>query len=126
MNEFIHQHKINESTNGSEFYCIIGSEEFLDNNSNPRVSKENDSRVLAKKILRDDGSVKFTIKTNASGKLQNPVSIYGTEKTNNFLDRVCRSSDKFKEVNMKTFDLYINFLKTKNTAWLNNAEREAE
>jgi hypothetical protein len=115
-----------ESSNQSEFYSIVGSEEFLDSNSNPRVSNENDTRVLAKKIIRDDGSVKFTIRTNATGKLQNPVSIYGSEKTNNFLDRVCRSSDKFKEVNMKTFDLYINFLKTKNIAWLNNAEREAE
>jgi hypothetical protein len=126
MNDFIHQHKNVESSNQSEFYSIVGSEEFLDSNSNPRVSNENDTRVLAKKIIRDDGSVKFTIRTNATGKLQNPVSIYGSEKTNNFLDRVCRSSDKFKEVNMKTFDLYINFLKTKNIAWLNNAEREAE
>jgi hypothetical protein len=54
------------------------------------------------------------------------MSIYGQENNSTFLDRVCRASGKFKDVNYKTFDLYVNFLKTKNVAWLHNAEREAE
>jgi hypothetical protein len=59
-------------------------------------------------------------------KLFNPVSIYGVEKDKNFLDRICRSNSKFKEVNHKVFDLYVKFLQSKNISWLNNAEREAE
>jgi len=32
---------------------------------------------------------------------------------------------EFKETNEQVFTKYIKFLKTKNTAWLNNAERES-
>ena len=128
MTEYIYnnQKKSIDPTLTSEFYTIIGSQEFLDASANPRVRTEEDVRVLAKKIIREDGSKKYAIKTNASGKFQNPVSIYGEEHPNNFLDRICRSSDKFKEVNLKVFDLYVHFLQTKNIAWLNNAEREAQ
>lgn len=127
MSEFIYQQK-NEllTDNGNEFFTVLGSEDFMDSNSCPRITKDTDNRILAKKIIRDDGSTKYSIKTDASGKFQNPISMYGIEKSNNFLDRICRSSDKFKEVNMKTFNMYITFLRTKNPAWLHNAEREAE
>ena len=120
------QDKAIEEDNGSAYYCVIGSQDFIDEESFPRVNKEDDNRVLAKRIVRDDGSSRFSIKLTNSGKMQNPLSMYGIEKTNNFLDRVCRSDKKFKEVNQKVFNMYINFLKTKNIAWLNNAEREAE
>ncbi len=110
----------------NEFYSTMGSHDYLDDQNYPRISKENDKRILAKKITREDGSIKYSIKLTNNGKMQNPLSMYGVEKDNTFLDRVCRSNDKFKEVNYKVFDLYINFLKTKNIAWLHNAEREAE
>jgi hypothetical protein len=109
-----------------QFYSIIGSEDYLDENNCPAIKLENDTRVLAKKTLRKDGSIKYSIKLTNGGKMQNPLSIYGTKKDNNFLDRKCRSNNSFKEVSYKVFDLYMNFLKTKNTAWLHNAEREAE
>jgi hypothetical protein len=32
---------------------------------------------------------------------------------------------EFKETTKQVFDKYINFLKTKNVAWLNNAERDS-
>ena len=127
MTDFIYEQKNTPiENNPNEFYTILGSEDYIDSNSFPRIESDTDNRILAKKIVRDDGSIKYTIKTDATGKFQNPVSIYGNEKTNNFLDRVCRSSDKFKEVNMKTFNMYVTFLRTKNAAWLHNAEREAE
>jgi len=124
MNNFIHENKKQENSTLNEFYSTIGNEDFIDKNNNPRVSNENDTRVIAKKIYRDDGSLRFSIKCDG-GKFVNPFSIYGSKKDNTFLDRVCKSNDKFKEVNLKVFDMYIKFLKTKNTAWLNNAEREA-
>lgn len=128
MNDFIFNPVDNQrnSDADNEFYSAIGSHDYLDTNNYPRITKENDKRVLAKKIIREDGSIKYSIKLTNSGKMQNPISMYGVEKDNSFLDRVCRSNDRFKEVNYKVFDLYINFLKTKNIAWLHNAEREAE
>jgi hypothetical protein len=129
MDEFIFtQNNVDEVQVNSqnEYYCINGSEEFLDDNRNPRVSKESDNRVLAKKIFRDDGSFRMSIKLTNNGKVQNPMSIYGAEKQSSFLDRVCRSQNRFKEVNMKVFNSYVNFLRTKNVAFLHNAEREMQ
>ena len=110
----------------NEYYCISGSEEFVDSNRNPRVKEESDNRVLAKKVFRDDGSYRMSIKLTNNGKIQNPMSIYGEEKQSSFLDRVCRSQNRFKEVNLKVFNLYVNFLRTKNVAFLHNAEREMQ
>lgn len=129
MDEFIFEAKQNkdvETNQKNEFYCVTGSQEFFDNSQNPRVGEEEDSRVLAKRIYRDDGTSRLSIRLSNTGKLQNPLSIFGLEKQTSFLDRVCRSQNKFKEVNMKVFSFYLNFLRTKNVAWLHNAEREME
>lgn len=116
----------NQTDTNNQYYCVMGSQDFIDDEGNPRVNKDNDKRILAKKILREDGSVRYSIKLTSSGKMQNPISMYGVEKNSSFLDRVCRSDKKFKDVSYKTFEMYTNFLKTKNIAWLHNAEREAE
>lgn len=131
MNDFIFnptsrfKSKEVETDNESELYTIVGLEEFLDDNNTPRLSNDSEL-VFAKKTLRKDGTIKYTLKLSNSGKLYNPVSMYGKEQETTFLNRVCRSNNKFIEVNQKVFDWYIQFLKTKNTAWLNNAERERE
>lgn len=109
-----------------EFFTLLGSEDFLDDNNNPRIKNETSNSVYAKKILRDDGSYRYSIRLSASGKLFNPLSIYDNKNDKNFIERICRSSDKFRNVNGRAFELYLSFLKTKNPAWLNNAEREAE
>lgn len=90
------------------------------------VEDKNSSNVFAKRILRKNGTQKYMIRLSSNGKLFNPISIYGQEQDNSFLNRVCRSNNKFVEVNSKTFDWYIKFLSSKNVAWLNNAERERE
>lgn len=109
-----------------EFFTLMGNEDFIDDNNNPRINSENSDSVYAKKILRDDGSYRYSIRLATSGKLFNPLSIYDNKNDKNFIERICRSSEKFRNVNGRAFDLYLSFLKTKNTAWLNNAEREAE
>jgi hypothetical protein len=129
MDDFIFEAKQNqevEINKKNEYYCVTGSQEFLDESNNPRVKNEDDSRVLAKRIYRDDGTSRLSIKLSNTGKIQNPLSIFGMEKQTTFLDRVCRSQNKFKEVNMKVFNFYLSFLRTKNVAWLHNAEREME
>lgn len=127
MNDFIFKPLTEQlvTDQGNEYYAILGQHDFIDSESNPRVKKADDARVLAQKIIRDDGSIKYTIKFTRDNKMENPLSIYGAQKDTNFLDRVCRSNDRFKEVNPKVFGIYLNFLKTKNISWLHNAEREA-
>lgn len=108
-----------------EYYTFSGLGDFTDTDGNNRAKEENDS-VVAKKTVRKNGSIKYTIRLGNDSKFYNPVSIYDNKQDHTFLDRICRSNDRFKEVNLKVFNLYLQFLKTKNTAWLNNAERENE
>lgn len=126
METFIYQNSPNKNIINNEYYTLSGLEDFVDNNNNPRVNNEANDNVFAKKTIRDNSSVRYSIKISKDGKIFNPLSIYGKEIDSTFLDRVCRASGKFRDVNYKTFDMYINFLKTKNVAWLHNAEREAQ
>lgn len=107
-----------------ELFTLSGQEELIVDNT-PMRTKEDD-KVYAKKIQKKDGSFKYMIKTSKDGKLFNPVSIYGEEKPNTFLDSVCKSNEKFRTVSEKTFQWYIKFLTTKKENWLIHAEREAE
>lgn len=108
-----------------EFYTLKGNESFIDEENRARASEENNT-VLAKKITRKNGSIKYVIRLGNNGKFYNPISIYGQEKTHTFLNRICRSNDRFKEVGQKVFGMYLEFLNTKNVSWLINAEREHE
>lgn len=107
-----------------EYFTVSGLEDYLDVNNNPRVTSLEDNKILAKKVTREDNSTKYSIKIDSNGKIYNPVSMYVDKES--FLDKVCRGSEKFKEVNFKIFNMYIHFLRTKNLAWINNAEREKE
>ena len=109
----------------AEFFTLSGMEDFLDEDDLPQTKTETDS-VFAKRTKRKNGTTKFTIRLSNNGKLYNPVSILGQEINHSFLNRVCRSNNKFAEVNQKVFNWYVKFLKTKNVAWLHNAEREKE
>lgn len=126
MDSYIYSPGVDKNKVTNEFYTLSGMEDFIDNNNNPRLSKSDDDNIFAKKVVRSDSSIRYSIRLSNDGKIYNPVSIYGKEDNSTFLDRICRASGKFKDVNYKTFDMYINFLKTKNVAWLHNAEREAE
>lgn len=102
---------------------------FQKNNTTQEETTESFSsgkEVCAKKTHRSDGSIKYQIKLDRSSKLYNPFSSLDNDKTNKdiFINDVCRQDHKFKEVNQKAFDWYIQFLDTKNISWLNNAERE--
>lgn len=115
---------LNEDLLQQEFFTLSGDEEFVLQET-PRRHKADD-QVYAKRIQRKDGTFKLSIRTSTDGKLYNPMSIYGEEKKSTLLDNVCKSNEKFRTVNPKTFDLYLQFLTSKNLAYLYNAEREAE
>ena len=106
-----------------EYYTIIGDHDFLDDNGKPRANEEN-SKVVAKMVTTDDKPSRYYIKVGTYGKIYNPIGLYSEGKNTKFLSKIGRKQFEFKEVNNKVFDLYLNFLTTKNIAWLNNAERE--
>ena len=131
MSEFIYNPKSlfknteKDETVDTEFFTTTDKADFTDENGFSR-SKIDSESVLAKKNIRKNGSIKYIIRLGNNGKFLNPFSIYDREHDNIFINKVCRSNNKFKEVNAKVFGFYMEFLNTKNIAWLNNAERENE
>lgn len=103
-------------------YCLIGNQDKFDKNKQPILSKDSDL-VLAKKVITENNT-KYYIKVGTYGKIFNPIGLYSEGKESKFLSKIGRKEFDFKEVNPKIFDMYLSFLKTKNLAWLNNAERE--
>jgi len=124
--EFIFQQKESENIDQlDEFYTLTGDHDYYDEDNNPRLVKDG-PKTLAKKLFTDKRSPRFLIKMNTDGKLHNPTNITSKQKmTSNFLDRKCREP-KFKSVSVRVFNMYLNFLKSKNLSWLYNADREAE
>lgn len=104
-------------------YCLIGYEEFIDDDGFPRLTKES-NKILAKKITKTGSSPQFYIKISNQNKLFNPLEGGLEDRAYSIVDNVCRPSDKFKPVNQRVFGLYLSFLSSKNIAWLNKAERE--
>ena len=123
---FVPEKSKTKESGENEYYCIIGSEDFLDNQQNPRSSNE-DAKTLAKKIITETNKHMLYIKLDENKKFINPLSIYATSEKPQYIENMKKfKSQSYKLVGPKAFNYYINFLKTKNTAWLTNAERESE
>lgn len=116
------KNKAKTNTRDLELYTIIGQHKFLDKDKNPRLDTEND-KVYAKKTCIDSND-RYYIKVGTYGKIYNPIGLYSEGTASKFLSKIGKKAWEFKEVNSKVFDMYVNFLRTKNIAWLNNAERE--
>jgi hypothetical protein len=52
------------------------------------------------------------------------LGLFSEGSSNKVLAKIGKNEFNFKKVNSKVFDLYLSFLRTKNIAWINNANRE--
>lgn len=121
-NNFIFSQKqSSKPTQDNQYYTLVGQEDFIDDENNPRL-KQDDNRVLAKKTLQN--KLKYLIKLDNAGKFYNPMSPVSSVKPIKILQTISISDTRFKEVNQTAFNMYLNFLRSKNIAWINNAERE--
>lgn len=112
----------------SEYFTIRGSQDFLDDDQNPRL-KSDGPTVLAKRISYYDGSemikskMRYQIKVGSYGRIYNPIGMYSEGHSNKFSSKSGKEEWRMKEVNENIFNLYLSFLKTKNIAHLTLAER---
>lgn len=106
----------------NQFFTMLGNHDYIDQNNRPRTNFENNNTFA--KIITKNNSTKFFIKTGTYGRIYNPMGMFSEGKENKFNAKIGKKEFDFKQVNQKIFDMYINFLSTKNIAWLNNAERE--
>lgn len=123
MQEFIFSNKkVEPKDHDIKQYTILGSQDFIDNEGNPVIEASSD-KVFAKSIQSDNGT-KYYVKIGTYGKIYNPIGLFSEGRHTRFIAKIGKKEYDFKEVNQKVFSLYVNFLRTKNLAWLNNAERE--
>lgn len=114
---------INKQTE-DRFFCSLNNSSFVDKDNNPRCDNELDKNILAKIKYRSNNQPRYMIRIDSNRKLFNPALPLDDNKNQILVDNN-NENIKFKEVNQKVFDLYLNFLRTTNVAWLNNAERES-
>ena len=129
-------HKIKDTNTESFYYTLSGYEDFLDDKGNP--SKQSlDSNVYAKAVknklpkafqantFNNMAGFSYYIKASPNKVLYNPIKVHSSNTTKpSFIDSVCKTDKAFIEVNQTIFDKYLTFLKTKNTQWLTEAQRE--
>lgn len=106
------------------FFCLLKDKDFVDENNNPRSKTEDDIKVLAKIKHKQNGASRHLIRIDTSKKLFNPILDLPETRNIKMLHGIPGQQMQFKEVSKKTFDLYLMFLKTDNTSWILNAERE--
>lgn len=114
----------NDISNKDAFFCLLQDKDFADENNNPRSNIEDSHKVLAKIKYKANGLPKYLIRIDATKKLLNPMLDMPEIRNIKLLHSISGQSLQFKEVNKKTFDFYLLFLKTNNPSWIFNAERE--
>lgn len=117
----------------SRFYTTLQYQDFVDDNDNSRSSTEN-SKVFAKAIknglsrdmTKSGGQFfKYYVRCSSNKTLYDPFPKYSTsDNKQSFIDKVCKSETSYREVTSSVFDKYLNYLKTENTQWLKNAQKE--
>ena len=103
------------------FYTIFGKHDWLDDEGFPRLDVEG-ADTYAKSMTGNERT-KFFVKRGRHGRLYNPIGLYSEGTANKQLRHAGKPEWEFREATEKTFNFYIKFLKTKNSAWLSNAER---
>lgn len=103
------------------YYTLLGKHLSIDENGYPLTDNKEKSMAYTKNI---NNNMQYYLKIGLYGKIYNPMGLYSEGKQNKFLSKIGKNEYNFTKVNQKVFDMYLNFLKSKNIAWLNNAERE--
>lgn len=104
------------------YYTIRNKEDYYDDDDNP-VIEDAGKLAYAKKVLNEVSNVyRYYIRINNYGKFFNPIGLYNDDTDNSSLVRG-QDSVRYTEVDKNTFERYLKFLKSKNKAYLMEAER---
>lgn len=112
-------------------YTFNGEHDFKDEDGYPMIELEDEdledlfssTDIYALKIVKGRRTT-FYVKRGRHGHLYNPIGMYTEGTKNKQMRHAGRPEWRFEVANAKIFKYYIQFLKTKNPAWLRNAERE--
>ena len=109
-------------------YTITGKQDYLEKNKYPCVKMESKKAqesmdAYAMKITVGTRT-KYYAKRGKHGRLYNPMGMFSEGMAKKRLGHAGRLEWRFIEIGEKAFRFYRDFLRTKNIAYLHNAERE--
>jgi len=111
-----------------EVYTIAGKQDYFDDDGFPRLDESaedaEDAPDAHAKSVTIGQRKKFFVKVGRHGRLFNPFGMYSEGTAAKQMRHAGKPEWNFLESEERVFDHYIQFLKSKNPAWLHNAERE--
>lgn len=118
-----------------QYFCLVGQEDYMDENGYPRVSNKDDEKVAAKivfnkrprQVIANQIFKSYFIKVNPSLSVYNPKQTLVAVKNKNanqFINSTCKTEWTFKEVDINLFNKYLYFLQTGNIKLIKNIERD--
>ena len=103
----------------------VGYTSGKDADDKSKICSVSDKTCYAKLAIYGD-EVRYFVKVGLDGMLHDPWdAMAGSEGSKNRqARRQGRAKEEFTEVNKKSFEYYLGFLRGRNRAWKHNAERE--
>lgn len=117
------------------FYTNQEHSEFQDSQGQYRLKRDNDfvfakaiRDKLSKNITNKNLNYSYYIKASPNKILHDARKLYSLkdEPDHSYINNVCKSDQSFIQVSESVFNKYLNFLKTGNIQWLNQAQREVK
>ena len=108
-------------------YTMIGNQDHLEDEypclelTSSEAEESPDAHAMSIKI---GNRPKYYAKRGRHGKLFNPIGMYSEGMASKRLGHAGKLEWRFIEIKQKAFEFYKDFLRTRNLAYLNNAERE--
>lgn len=107
------------------FFTIRGKHDVVDEYDNPIIIEPKKIDAICAKLMVDGDHKQFFIRRDGDGSFYNPHGLYAEGYLTRSGRRVSKPELDFRRVTENVFNLYLQFLRTKNESWLRNAERQA-
>ena len=106
------------------FFTLSGKEDVVDEDGYPVLTSHKIDLICARLDISGDHR-KYQVRRDGNGSFYNPQGLYSDGYMTRTGKRISKPELDFRTVNQSVFQLYLQFLKTKNEAWLRKAERKA-
>tara|TARA_R110000824_G_scaffold282601_15_gene470909 strand:- start:767 stop:1189 length:423 start_codon:yes stop_codon:yes gene_type:complete len=109
-------------------YTVSGKHDYLEDKKYPAVKLDSteakESAIAHAMKITIGARTKYYAKRGKHGRLFNPVGMFSEGMGSKRLHHAGRPEWRFVEIGERAFRFYRDFLRTKNIAYLHNAERE--
>jgi len=103
-----------------------GKDKSVDFDASQTIDPDSPNCYAKRMTICGEGGTRYKnyIKMGLHGYMYNPWGLYSEGTQHKDSRHTGKAAWEFRQVNEKAFNYYLRFLQTRNTAWLNNSERE--